>query len=182
MIQLFPAMFKATGKIHFAAYLLLIMVGVSAQSSLAKPLNEDILKRWMVTTNELKPYAELLGAVNANEQEAVAFETMPDKQQDKKVKAFLIKNRVYDQTTKIVKKNNWKNVGDYMRSSTQLGNAIAAYMQESIIASRPDDEAQAIREHTDPALIAVAKEDLEFIRSNAPAIKTFMQAYSQGVE
>jgi hypothetical protein len=182
VIQFSSIVLKARRKIYFAVYVLLIVSGMSAQPLLAKPLNEDILNRWTVTTTELKPFAELLGAVNASEEEAIAFEAMSDKQQDKKVKAFLIKNKVYDQTTRIVKQHGWKSVGDYMRSSTQLGNAIAAYLQEGIIAGHPEDEAKAMREHVDPALAAVPKEDLEFIRRNAVTIKTFMQEYSQGVE
>lgn len=166
----------------FSASLLIFMLAASAQAQPLRvtPLTPAVLERWMVTTTDMKPYAELLEAMHTTEAEAKAkaFEALSAFEQDQQVKDFLTAHKVYDKATAVVKAQGWQSVGDYMRISTQIGNAIAAYLHEDIVASLPADQAQAMRENADPAIAAVSKADLAFIRRNIASIQQFFQIYS----
>lgn len=164
----------------FSASLLIFMLAASAQAQPLRvtPLTPAVLERWMVTTTDMKPYAELLEAMHTTEAEAKAFEALSAVEQDQQVKDFLTAHKVYDKATAVVKAQGWQSVGDYMRISTQIGNAIAAYLHEDIVASLPADQAQAMRENADPAIAAVSKADLAFIRRNIASIQQFFQIYS----
>lgn len=163
----------------FSASLLVFMLtaSVHAQPLRVTPLTPAVLERWMITTTDMKPYAELLEAMHTTEAEAKAFEALSAVEQDQQVKDFLTAHKVYDKATAVVKAQDWS-VGDYMRISTQIGNAIAAYLHEDIVASLPADQAQAMRENADPAIAAVSKADLAFIRRNIASIQQFFQIYS----
>lgn len=158
--------------------MLMLAVSVVAQPLRVGALTDAVLERWMITTTDMKPYAQLLEAMHPGEAEAKAFEALTAAEQDQQVKAFLAANKVYDKTTLLVKAQGWQSVGDYMRTSAQIGNAIAAYLHEDIVASLPAEQATAMRDNTDPAITAVPKADLEFIRRNIASIQQFFQTYS----
>lgn len=157
----------------------LICVCATAQPLRVRMLDNDTLNRWMITTTELKPYSELLESINATEEEAIAFEAMSPAKQDQKITDYLKSKDAYDVMTQLVKKHGWYNIGEYVRKSTQIGNAIARYLQEDIMAGLPPEEAQAMREKSDPAVAAVTDADLEFVRKNISTLQTFMKLYSQ---
>ena len=168
----------------FCVSLLVLMLAASvlAQPLRVTPLTHSVLERWMITTTDMKPYAQLLEAMHPGEAEAKAFEGLSSAEQDRQVNAFLTTHQVYDKTTALVTAQGWQSVGDYMRISAQIGNAIAAYLHEDIIASLPTEQAEAMRENTDPAITAVPKADLEFIRRNIASIQQFFQSYSTADE
>lgn len=161
-----------------AACSLLLNTMVIAQPFLAKGLNNDTLDRWMLTTSDIKPFSELLDSMHKTQVEALAFEALTAFEQDKRVNEFLALHHRGEKLAAVVKARGWASVGDYMRTSTQIGNAIAAYFQEDIIARLPSEQAQIMRAKIDPAIAAVAKKDLEFIRANIASIQKFMQEYS----
>lgn len=165
-------------RVFLLCSLFVFSVGVSAQSLLIKPLDSDTLNRWMQTTQSIKPYATLLDAMHATEAEALAFEALSAPQQDKQVNAFLKQKQLDITLNALVTAQGWKSVGDYMRISSKIGNAIAAYFQEGMLARLPPEQAIILRENTDPAIKAVPDADLAFVRDNIASIETFMRSYS----
>lgn len=163
---------------YLALILLLTSADLWAQPFFIKPLNDDLLTRWMQTTLAIKPHSELLDSMQQTEAEALAFEALPAHEQDKQVEKFLIQHNVDDQLNRLVKSQGWRSVGDYMRASAQVGNAMAAYFQEDILAKLPAQEAKAMRERVDPAIAKVSDADLAFVRKNISVIQKFMQDYS----
>jgi hypothetical protein len=71
-------------------------------------------------------------------------------------------------------------VGEYMRLSTKLGNAIAAYFLAGDLAQMPEEHAKALREKTDPAVMAVPEKDIAFIKANEKPLRQYIQAYAAG--
>lgn len=173
---------KLLKRLSLAAFFLLFNITLVAQPFLVKTLTTDTLNRWMITTKAIKPFSELLDSMHKTQVEALAFEALSTYEQDKRVREYLTQHQHGDKLTVIIKAQGWKSVGDYMRTSTQIGNTIAAYFQEDIIANLPPEQAQAMREKADPAIAAIAKKDLEFIRNNIVTIQKFMQDYSGVVE
>lgn len=164
--------------ISAATFFLLVSTTAIAQPFFKKSLNDEILNRWMITTNEIKPFSELLDSMHKTETEALAFEALTTLEQDKKVQEFLVQHQVEKKMTALVKSRGWKSVGDYMRTSAQIGNAIAAHFQEDIIANLPPEQAQALREKMDPAIVGVSSQDLQFVQKNIVTIQKFMQDYA----
>ncbi|HSX50943.1 MAG TPA: hypothetical protein VLF09_08310, partial [Cellvibrio sp.] len=80
----------------------------------------------------------------------------------------------------IAQKHGWKSVGEYMRLSTKLGNAIAAYFLFADLGKVTQEQEQQLKEKADPAVLAVPKSDIEFIKRNEKALQQYIQAYGAG--
>src|SRR5690606_3845783 len=96
--------------IFFCWSLLVLMLATSlvAQPLRVGALTDAVLERWMITTTDMKPYAQLLEAMHPGEAEAKAFEVLSAAEQDQQVKVFLTAHKVYDKTTALVKAQGWQ--------------------------------------------------------------------------
>ena len=80
----------------------------------------------------------------------------------------------------IIQKHGWKSVGEYMRLSTRLGNAIAAYFLLGDLGEVTEEQARQLKEKADPAVLAVPRSDIEFIKRNEKTLQQYIQAYGAG--
>ena len=170
----------------FAIFIVLFLFsGICAAQFLAankipsSHLTQEILARWIKTNNELHTYQAVIDEMLPTDAEAKAFELLTWVEQDKIVNTYLQKKGIYEPLHEKIKQLGWKSVADYMRSCSQIGNALAAYFQGDIVARMPPDQAKAMMENVDPAVKAVTKEDLEFVRANIKTIRAHIQGYAK---
>jgi hypothetical protein len=101
-------------------------------------------------------------------------------EQDQKITEFLQQKKLLESTNAMISRHGWKSVGEYMRLSTKLGNAIAAYFFTEETAKLSDSYKKALREKTDPAVLAAPQEDITFVKNNEKLLKDYIQAYAKG--
>ena len=145
-----------------------------------KNLNVQSVTRWMQTNRDIAPIIQLVDSMNATEAELKIFEALPPVEQDQKINALLKSSNLLDSANHITQKHGWKSVGEYMRLSTKLGNAIAAYFLFGDLGKVTEEQAQQLKEKADPAVLAVPKSDIEFIKKNEKALQKYIQAYGAG--
>lgn len=143
-------------------------------------LNAQSVQRWMETNRDIAPIMQALDAMNSTESDIKAFEALPAPEQDKKINAFLAAKNLQTTADQVVQKHGWKSVGEYMRLSTRLGNAIAAYFLFGDMGKLTDEQAQQLKQKADPAVLAVPRSDIEFIKRNEKALQQYIQAYGAG--
>lgn len=145
-----------------------------------KNLNAQSVARWMQTNRDIAPIIQVVDAMNATDAELKAFDALPVVEQDQKINTFLNSKNILDNANQITQKHGWKSVGEYMRLSTKLGNAIAAYFLFADLGKVTKEQEQQLKEKADPAVLAVPKSDVEFIRKNEKALQQYIQAYGAG--
>lgn len=145
-----------------------------------KNLNSQSVTRWMQTNRDIAPIVQLVDSMNTTEAELKVFEALPPAEQDKKINAVLKSNNLLGSANQITQKHGWKSVGEYMRLSTKLGNAIAAYFLFGDLGKVTEEQAQQLKEKADPAVLAVPKSDIEFIKKNEKVLQKYIQAYGAG--
>lgn len=143
-------------------------------------LNAQSVERWMQSNRAMAPVMQLLDEMNTTAEALAAFDALTPLEQDQKINTFLTQKNTLDIANKLANSYGWKSVGEYMRLSTRLGNAIAAYFLASDLAKLPEDQAKILREKSDPAILAVSEKDIAFIRANEQPLQQYIQAYAAG--
>ena len=67
-----------------------------------------------------------------------------------------------------------------MRLSSKLGNAIAAYFLFGDLDKLTEEQAKQLKEKADPAILAVPRSDIEFIKRNEKSLQQYIKAYGAG--
>lgn len=145
-----------------------------------KNLNAQSVARWMQSNRDMAPIVQLVDSAHETDAAIKAFEALPAPEQDQHINELLTANKVLDRANFIAQKHGWKSVGEYMRLSTKLGNAIAAYFLFADLGEVTEEQAQQLKEKADPAVLAVPKTDIEFIKRNEKALQQYIQAYGAG--
>jgi hypothetical protein len=161
--------------------LLLCCTSVSAQLLPDnKTLNVQSVQRWMQTNRDIAPVVQVVDAMNATEAALKAFESLPPAEQDQKINELLKAQNLLESANQITQRYGWKSVGEYMRLSTKLGNAIAAYFLFGDLGRVTEEQEKQLKEKADPAVLAVPKSDIEFIKKNEKALQKYIKAYGAG--
>jgi len=168
-------------RIIVAALLLMLSLPLYAQllpdnSS----LNAQSVQRWMQTNRDIAPIMQVVDSLNTTEVELKAFEALSPQEQDQKITALLKANNLQEAADQILSKHGWKSVGEYMRLSSKLGNAIAAYFLLGDLGKLNEEQAQQLKEKADPAILAVPQSDIDFIKRNEKPLQQYIQAYGGG--
>ncbi len=156
---------------------------VSASAQLLpdnKSLNAQSVARWMQSNRDIAPIVQVVDAMHATDAALKAFEALPPAEQDQKINALLKSNNLLESANQITQKHGWKSVGEYMRLSTKLGNAIAAYFLFGDLGKVTEEQEKQLKEKADPAVLAVPKSDIDFIKKNEKALQKYIQAYGAG--
>ncbi|RYZ97274.1 MAG: hypothetical protein EOO68_15485 [Moraxellaceae bacterium] len=90
-------------------------------------LNVQSVQRWMDSNRDFVNVMQVLEPMHQSEEDLKKFEALPGSEQDLQINVFLQKNNLLNIANEIANRHGWKSVGEYMRLSTRLGNAIAAY-------------------------------------------------------
>lgn len=143
-------------------------------------LNVQSVQRWMASNRDFSTIMQTLDGMHASEDDLKRFEALPAAEQDQKIAGFLQKNNLLHSTMTITAQHGWKSPGEYMRFSTRLGNAIAAYFFTLQMANLTEDQKKSVRAKTDAAVLNVSAEDIAFVKSNETLLKAYMQGYSKG--
>lgn len=145
-----------------------------------KNLNAQSVARWMQTNRDIAPIVKVVDSMNATDEALKAFEALPPIEQDQKINALLKSNNLLESASQITQQYGWKSVGEYMRLSTKLGNAIAAYFLFGDLGKVTEEQEKQLKEKADPAVLAVPKSDIDFIKKNEKALQKYIQAYGAG--
>ena len=145
-----------------------------------KNLNAQSVARWMQTNRDIAPIVQVVDSMYATDAELKAFDALPAGEQDQRINVLLKSNGLLDHANQVTQKHGWKSVGEYMRLSTKLGNAIAAYFLFADLGKVTEEQEQQLKEKADPAVLAVPKSDIEFIKKNEKALQQYIQAYGAG--
>ena len=169
---------------HIVAALLLISGFSHAQflpnnKAQAAPLTKELLNRWIETNKTIRDYQKTIDEMLPTDAEAKAFEQLTSVEQDRIVNKYLQQKGMFEPFNSNMIKLGWTGVADYMRVSTQLGNAIAAHLQVEKVSKLPPEQAKAIIDRTDPAVKAVTKADLDFVRVNIATIRKHIMGYAE---
>ncbi|GGY70324.1 hypothetical protein GCM10011613_13440 [Cellvibrio zantedeschiae] len=166
-------------------FIFLISVLLSAQSFAQflpdnATLNVQSVQRWMTSNRDFVSVVQVLEPMYKSEEDMKKFEALPASEQDVRIAAFLQKNDLSGVVNPIVARHGWKSVGEYMRLSTRLGNAIAAYFFTQEMSKLTEDQKKALRAKTDTAVLNAPAEDIAFVKSHEVLLKSYIQAYAQG--
>lgn len=143
-------------------------------------LTVQSVQRWMNSNRDFATIIQALDEMHSSDAELKKFDALPAAQQDQKITVFLQQKNLWDSSSNIASKHGWKSVGEYMRLSTRLGNAIAAYFFTEETAKLSPEHKQALRAKTDAAILAVSQEDIAFVKNNEKLLKSYIQAYASG--
>ena len=143
-------------------------------------LNVQSVQRWMDSNRDFTSVIQALDAMHTSEDDLKKFDALPASEQDQKIAVFLQQNKLVESTTAIAARHGWKSAGEYMRLSTKLGNAIAAYFFTQEIANLSETQKKSLRAKTDAAVLNAPQEDIAFVKSHETLLKTYIQAYSKG--
>lgn len=145
-----------------------------------KSLNAQSVQRWMQTNRDVEPFVQVVDSMNATEADLKAFDALPPAEQDKKIDALLKSKNLLDTANQVTRQHGWKSVGEYMRLSSKLGNAIAAYFLFGDLGKVTKEQAQQLKEKADPAVLAVSRSDIDFVKRNEKVLQKYIQAYGKG--
>ncbi len=143
-------------------------------------LNAQSVQRWMQSNRDMAPIMQVVDGMNTTDAEIKAFDALAPSEQDKKIAALLQAKHLQTSVDQVLQKHGWKSVGEYMRLSTRLGNAIAAYFLFGDLGKVTEEQAKQLKEKADPAVLAVPPSDIEFIKRNEKALQQYIQAYGAG--
>lgn len=168
-------------QIIFTALLLMLSLPLHAQLLPDNTsLNSQSVQRWMQTNRDMAPIMQVVDSLNTTEAELKTFEALSPQEQDQKITALLKANNLQEAADQILSKHGWKSVGEYMRLSSKLGNAIAAYFLLGDLGKLNEEQAQQLKEKADPAILSVPKSDIDFIKRNEKTLQQYIQAYGRG--
>lgn len=138
------------------------------------------VQRWMDSNRDLSPVVEMVDGMHATEEDLKKFDLLSPVEQDQKISAFLQQKKIAETATSIAVRHGWKSVGEYMRLSTKLGNAIAAYFLAGEIEKLSAEHKKQVLDKADPAVIAVPAADLAFVKANEKLLQEYIMAYGSG--
>lgn len=168
---------------YFLGVLLMIFTVASSHAQLLPDnnnLNVQSVNRWMKSNRAMAPLIQVIDARHLTPESFKAFEALSPVQQDQQIELVLREENLLDQADSIVRQHGWKSVGEYMRLSAKLGNAIAAYFLFGDLGKVTEDQAKQLKEKADPAVLAVPQVDIDFIRRNEKTLQQYIQAYGTG--
>jgi hypothetical protein len=145
-----------------------------------KTLNAQSVERWMQSNRSMAPIMQLLDEMNATAEALQTFDALSPAEQDQQINQFLTEKNTLAAANTTATTHGWKSVGEYMRLSTRLGNAIAAYFLAEDLAQLPEEHAKLLREKTNPAVLAVPEKDIAFIKANEKPLRQYIKAYAAG--
>lgn len=143
-------------------------------------LNVQSVQRWMDSNRDFASFMKVLDGMHTTDEDLKKFEALPALEQDQKIADFLKKHNLLQQTNAIVARHGWMSAGEYMRLSTRLGNAIAAFFYMQQTAKLTEEQKKSMRAKTDAAVLNAPPEDVAFVKANENLLKAYMQAYSSG--
>jgi hypothetical protein len=143
-------------------------------------LNVHSVQRWMQSNRDFASAVQSLDELNKTENDLKRFEALPAAEQDRKITEFLQQKQMLESTNKVASQHGWKSLGEYMRLSTRLGNAIAAYFYTQEAAKLTEEQKKALQAKTDSAVLNVPPADIAFVKNNEKLLKAYIQAYSAG--
>ncbi|WP_235425638.1 hypothetical protein [Cellvibrio mixtus] len=160
----------------------LVFTGVVANAQLLPnaTLNTQSVQRWMQTNRDIAPIMQAIDTMNNTDAKIKAFDALPAVEQDKKIDELLKSKNLQEMAKNITRQHGWKSVGEYMRLSTRLGNAIAAYFLFGDTEKMTEEQAKQLKGKADPAVLAVPRSDIEFVRRNEKNLQHYIQAYGAG--
>ncbi|MFC3116919.1 hypothetical protein [Cellvibrio fontiphilus] len=159
------------------------LLAVSANAQLLPDnnnLNVQSVNRWMQSNRDMAPLVQAVDAYHLTPESFKTFEALSPLQQDEQIERVLREANLMEQATKVARQHGWKSIGEYMRLSTKLGNAIAAYFLLGDLGKVTEEQAKELKEKADPAVLAVPQADIDFIRRNEKTLQQYIQAYSAG--
>jgi hypothetical protein len=145
-----------------------------------KSLNVQSVQRWMQSNRDFSSVIQALDTMHKTENDLKQFEALPATEQDQKITAFLQQKSLLELANAVAAQHGWKSVGEYMRLSTKLGNAIAAYFFTEETAKLSESQKQAVKAKTDAAVLNAPQEDVAFVKNNEKLLKTYIQSYAKG--
>lgn len=169
-----------------STFLIAFFLIINASFSLAQlmpnnsTLNAQSVQRWMQTNRDIAPIMQAVDSMNTTDAAIKAFDALPAAEQDQKIDALLENKNLHDMARHVCQKHGWKSVGEYMRLGTRLGNAIAAYFLFGDLGKVTEEQAKQLKEKADPAVLAVPKSDIDFVRRNEQGLQQYIQAYRAG--
>lgn len=164
-----------------AGMMLMLCASVNAQLLPDnKNLNAQSVQRWMQTNRDIEAFVQAVDSMNATDADLKAFEALSPVEQDNKINSLLESKKLLDNANLVTQQHGWKSVGEYMRLSTKLGNAIAAYFLFGDLGKVTEEQAQQLKEKADPAVLAVPRSDIDFIKRNEKVLQKYIQAYGAG--
>lgn len=167
--------------IALSCFLLMCSLTVNAQFLPDnKNLNAQSVTRWMQSNRDMAPLVQIVDSTHESDAALKQFDALPAAEQDQQINQLLARSNLLDHANSVVQKHGWKSVGEYMRLSTKLGNAIAAYFLFADLGAVTEEQAQQLKEKADPAVLAVPKSDIEFIKRNEKPLQQYIQAYGAG--
>lgn len=143
-------------------------------------LNVQSVQRWMDSNRDLSSIVQAVDAMHSSDADLKLFDALPAAEQDQRINQFLQKKNMLQAANTIAIGRGWKSVGEYMRLSSKLGNAIAAYFLADSMANLNAEQKKSLRDKADPAVLAVPAADISFVKANEKLLKQYIQAYSQG--
>ncbi|RYY75531.1 MAG: hypothetical protein EOO52_09050 [Gammaproteobacteria bacterium] len=143
-------------------------------------LNVQSVQRWMQSNRDFASVIQVLDELNKTENDSKKFDALPAVEQDQKITAFLQQKQLLESANKIASQHGWKSLGEYVRLSTKLGNAIAAYFYTQEAARLTEEQKKALQAKTDPVVLSVPASDITFVKNNEKLLKSYIQAYSKG--
>ncbi len=166
----------------FSVSFFLMLAGSIANAQLLpnSTLNTQSVQRWMQTNRDIAPIMQAIDTMNNTDAKIKAFDALPAIEQDKKIDALLTSKNLQEMAKNITQKHGWKSVGEYMRLSTRLGNAIAAYFLFGDTEKMTEEQAKQLKGKADPAVLAVPRSDIEFVKRNEKTLQHYIQAYGAG--
>lgn len=169
----------------FKKFLMLALVFFSSMSFAQflpnnSTLSVQSVQRWMDSNRDFTSVIQALDEMHKTEDDLKKFDALPAAEQDQKITVFLQQKKLLESSNAIANRHGWKSVGEYMRLSTRLGNAIAAYFFTEETAKLPAEHKQALRAKTDPAILTAPQEDIAFVKNNEKLLKEYIQAYAKG--
>lgn len=166
-----------------SAWVLMLMLSVSANGQLLpdnKSLNAQSVQRWMQTNRDIEPFIRVVDAMHVTDTDLKSFDALAPVEQDKKINDLLKSKNLLHRANQVTQKHGWISVGEYMRLGAKLGNAIAAYFLFGDLGAVTEEQAQQLKEKSDPAVLAVPKSDIDFVKKNEKALQKYIKAYSAG--
>lgn len=164
----------------FAFFLLFVNFSYAQLLPNNTVLSVQSVQRWMDSNRDFSGVIQVLDGMHKTEDDLKKFDALSAAEQDQKITAFLLQKNQLESATAIASRHGWKSPGEYMRLSTKLGNAIAAYFFSEETAKLSDAQKTALRAKTDPAVLNAPKEDIAFVKANENLLKNYIQAYAKG--
>lgn len=170
------------GRYFFCVFLLLSIAASSYAQLLPdnNNLNVQSVNRWMQSNRDMAPLIQAIDMRHLTPESFKTFEALTPAQQDQQIEIMLREDKLLTQADRVVRQHGWKSVGEYMRLSTKLGNAIAAYFLFGDLGKVTEEQAKQLKEKADPAVLAVPPQDIDFIRRNEKTLQQYIQAYGAG--